>query len=73
MLDGVERGSEATVGGLVFGINGAVGLGSHLFTPTIIDDFGGFGSVYIFVGALTALAGVIVVFTPFPRYDRGEG
>lgn len=71
MLDGVERGSEATVGGLVFGINGVVGLGSHLFTPAIIDDFGGFNSVYIFVGALTALAGVIVVLTPFPRYYRG--
>ncbi len=69
MLDGVERGSEATIGGLVFGINGAVGLGSALLTAKIIESFGGYGSMYVYVGVLTAAAGIIVVFTRFPKYD----
>jgi uncharacterized membrane protein HdeD (DUF308 family) len=34
----------------------------------IIDNFGGYGSMYVYVGVLTAVAGVIVLFTPFPNY-----
>ncbi len=73
ILDSVVRGTEATVAGLVFGINGAVGFASTLLVATIIEDFGGYGSMYIYVGALTAAAGVIVVLTPFPKYDAQGG
>ena len=68
ILDGVERGTEATVAGAVFGINGAVGFASTLLVAHIIDNFGGYGSMYIYVAVLTAVAGVIVLFTPFPNY-----
>ncbi len=70
ILDGVVRGTEATVAGLVFGINGAVGFGSSLLAATIIEDFGGYGTVFIYVGVLTAVSALIVVFTPFPKYER---
>jgi hypothetical protein len=69
ILDGVVRGTEATVAGLVFGVNGAVGFASTAIVAVIIENFGGYGSMYIYVGALTAAAGIIVLFTPFPKYD----
>ena len=69
ILDGAVRGTEATVAGLVFGINGAVGFASTALAATIIENFGGYGSVYIYVGALTVLAGIIVILTPFPKYE----
>ena len=68
ILDAAARGTEATVAGLVFGINGAVGFASTLLVAYIIDNLGGYGSMYIYVGILTAVAAVIVVFTPFPNY-----
>ena len=68
ILDGVVRGTEATVAGLVFGINGAVGFASTAAAAIIIEYYGGYGSVYIYVGALTAAAAIIVLFTPFPKY-----
>ena len=68
ILDAAERGTEATVAGLVFGINGAVGFASTLFVAYIIDNLGGYGSMYVYVGVLTAVAGVIVLLTPFPNY-----
>ena len=68
ILDAASRGTEATVAGLVFGINGAVGFASTLFVAYIIDNLGGYGSMYIYVGILTAIAGVIVLLTPFPNY-----
>ncbi len=69
ILDSVVRGTEATVAGLVFGINGAVGFASTAIAAVIIENFGGYGSVYVYVGILTAAAGVIVVLTPFPNYQ----
>ena len=68
ILDGAERGTEATVAGVVFGINGAIGFASTLFIAYIIDNLGGYGSMYIYVGVLTAVSAVIVLFTPFPNY-----
>lgn len=53
---------------MVFGINGAVGFGAHILTAAIIDNLGGYGAMYVFVGVLTALALVIVALTPFPNY-----
>ena len=68
ILDAAARGTEATVAGLVFGINGAVGFASTVFVAVIIENLGGYGSMYVYVGILTAVAGVIVLFTPFPNY-----
>ena len=68
ILDSVVRGNEGTVAGLVFGINGAVGFGAHILTAAIIDNLGGYGAMYVFVGVLTALALVIVALTPFPNF-----
>ena len=68
ILDAAERGTEATVAGLVFGINGAVGFASTVFIAFIIDNLGGYGSMFVYVGILTAVAGGIVLFTPFPNY-----
>ena len=72
ILDVAERGTEATVAGLVFGINGAVGFASTLFVAYIIENLGGYGSMFIYVGVLTAVAAVLVLLTPFPNY-RTEG
>lgn len=68
ILDAAERGTEATVAGLVFGINGAAGFASTVLVAFIIESLGGYGSMYIYVGILTAVAGVIVLLTPFPNY-----
>ena len=69
ILDGVVRGTEATVAGLVFGINGAVGFASTAAAALIIEHLGGYGSVYAYVGILTAISAVIILLTPFPKYD----
>ena len=68
ILDAADRGTEATVAGLVFGINGVAGFASNVFVAFIIESLGGYGSMYVYVGILTAVAGVIVMFTPFPNY-----
>ncbi len=68
ILDAADRGTEATVAGLVFGINGVAGFASNVFVAFIIESLGGYGSMYVYVGILTAVAGVIVLFTPFPNY-----
>ena len=68
ILDSVPRGNEGTVAGWVFGINGAVGFGSHLLAGAIIGENGNYGAMYVYVGVITAVAGIIVLFTPFPNY-----
>ena len=73
ILDAASRGTEATVAGLVFGINGAVGFASTVLVAFIIDNLGGYGSMFVYVGILTAVAGVIVLFTPFPNYRVEPG
>jgi hypothetical protein len=40
---------------------------------TIIENFGGYGSMYIYVGALTVISGIIVILTPFPKYEPQMG
>ena len=68
ILDGVERGTEATVAGLVFGINGAVGFASSQLVGYLIATFGGYGPMFVFTGVVTGLAAIIVLVTPFPNY-----
>jgi MFS family permease len=68
LLDVVEKGTEATASGLIFGINGLLGFGSPFLAAFIINRLGGYGSIFYYVGALTVVAAVIIVFIPFPNY-----
>lgn len=68
LLDVVQKGTEATASGLIFGINGLLGFGSPFIAAFIIDDYGGYGSIFYYVGALTVVSAVIIAFIPFPNY-----
>ena len=68
VLDVVARGTEATALGLIFGINGLLGFGSPFLAAFIIDDLGGYGSIFYYVGILTFVSAVIVAIIPFPDY-----
>ena len=68
LLDVVAKGTEATASGLIFGINGVLGFGSPFIAAYIIENLGGYGSIFYYVGALTVFAAVIIAFIPFPNY-----
>ena len=68
LLDVVDRGTEATASGLIFGINGLLGFGSPFIAAYIINNLGGYESIFYYVGALTVLSAVIIVFIPFPDH-----
>ncbi|PKB70655.1 MAG: hypothetical protein BZY87_08980 [SAR202 cluster bacterium Io17-Chloro-G6] len=68
VLDVVGKGTEATASGLIFGINGVLGFGSPFLAAFIIDDLGGYGSIFYYTGILTLVAAVTVLFIPFPNY-----
>ena len=72
LLDVVRKGTEATASGLIFGINGLLGFGSPFLAAWIIDDFGGYGSIFYYVGALTLVSAVIIAFIPFPDYRAAK-
>ena len=64
VLDVVGQGKEAKAIGLVFGINGLIGMGSPFLASLIIDHLGGYGAIYYYAGILTALAAVLVMLNP---------
>ena len=64
MLDIVDRGTEATAMGLLFGINGVVGGLSPFVGYLIIDNLGGYGSIYYYAAILTGVAAFIVMAVP---------
>ena len=66
LLDVVPKGTEATASGLIFGINGMLGFGSPFLAAFIIEDLGGYGSIFYYVAALTLVSAVIISFIPFP-------
>ena len=68
VLDMVPKGTEATASGLIFGINGVLGFGSPFLAAYIIEDLGGYGSIFYYTGILTIVAAVTIVFIPFPSY-----
>ena len=68
VLDLVNKGTEATASGLIFGINGMLGFGSPFLAAFIIDDLGGYGSIFYYVGALTIVAAVTIALIPFPNH-----
>ena len=64
VLDYVGQGTEATAIGLLFGINGVIGIGSPFLASTIIEHLGGYGTVFYYAGILTLITAVIVVVIP---------
>ena len=68
VLDVVGKGTEATASGLIFGINGVLGFGSPFLAAFIIQDLGGYGSIFYYTGILTMIAAVTIVFIPFPNH-----
>ncbi|MFQ6029267.1 MAG: MFS transporter, partial [Dehalococcoidia bacterium] len=67
VLDYVGQGTEATAIGLLFGINGVIGIGSPFVALTIIDYLGGYGSIYYYSGILTAASALIIMLLPLRR------
>jgi len=68
LLDVTDKGTEATASGLIFGINGLLGFGSPFLAAVIINQLGGYGSIFYYVGILTVASAVIIAFIPFPNY-----
>lgn len=64
VLDYVGEGTEATAIGLLFGINGVIGIGSPFLASAIIDYFGNYGAVFYYAGILTLITAIIVVALP---------
>ena len=64
VLDLVGRGTEATAIGLLFGINGVIGIGSPFVASTIIDHLGGYGSIFYYSGILTAASALLILVIP---------
>ena len=67
VLDEVGEGTEATSVGLIFGLNGILGAVSPFLGYVVIENFGGYGSVYYYAGVLTAVAAVLVMLAPTKR------
>lgn len=73
VLDYVGRGAEATAIGLLFGINGVIGIGSPFLASAIIDYFATYGAVFYYAGILTLLTAVIIIAIPLRKPDaNGE-
>ena len=70
VLDVVDRGTEATASGLIFGFNGILGFGSPFLATVIINEMGGYGAVFYYVGIMTVVALAIVLLTPFPDHRQ---
>ena len=64
LLDVVGRGTEASVIGMVFGLEGVVGGVALLAVPILIDHFGGYGSIFYYAGVLTAVSAAVVMVLP---------
>ena len=67
VLDYVGEGAEATAIGLLFGINGVIGIGSPFIASVIIARLGGYGAVFYYAGILTLLTALIVLAIPLRR------
>ena len=72
VLDVVGKGTEATAIGLIFGVNGVIGGASPFLATIIIDNMGGFGSIFYYSGILTALASVTIIFIPLRRRELAK-
>ena len=64
VLDYVGQGTEATAIGLLFGINGVIGIGSPFLASAIIEHWNSYGAVFYYAGILTLVTAFIVVAIP---------
>ena len=64
VLDYVGEGAEATAIGLLFGINGVIGIGAPFLASAVISNLGGYGAVFYYAGGLTLVTAVIVALIP---------
>lgn len=64
VLDVVGQGTEATAIGLLFGINGVIGISSPFVASAIIDNLGGYGTIYYYAAIVTAVSAVIILTVP---------
>ena len=67
LLDRVGEGAEATAIGLMFGINGVIGIGSPFLASAIIQSTGSYGAVYYYAGVLTLITAAIIAVIPLRR------
>ena len=67
VLDYAGQGREATAIGLLFGINGVIGIGSPFLASAIIDYTGSYGAVYYYAGVLTLITAAIIAVMPLRR------
>ncbi len=67
VLDIVGRGTEARAIGLLFGLSGLLGIATPFIIPVIIDNYGGYGSIFYYVGILTAATALVVAILPLKR------
>lgn len=67
VLDYAGQGREATAIGLLFGINGVIGIGSPFLASAIIEYTGGYGAVYYYAGILTLITAAIIAVMPLRR------
>ncbi len=74
VLDYVGQGTEATAIGLLFGINGVIGIGSPFLASAIIEHWGSYGTVYYYAGILTMITAFIILVIPLrnPNADQAE-
>ena len=71
VLDYVGQGTEATAIGLLFGINGVIGIGSPFLAAAIIE-WGSYGTVYYYAGILTLITAVIILVIPLRNPSAPE-
>ena len=72
VLDYMGEGAEATGIGLLFGINGVIGIGSPFLASAIIEHTGNYGAVYYYAGVLTLITAAIIAVIPLRRPGSGE-
>ncbi len=68
VLDVTGKGTEATATGLIFGVNGVLGFASPFLATVIINELGGYGSIFYYVGIITVAALAVVLVVPFPDH-----
>ena len=70
VLDVAEKGTEATASGLIFGFNGVLGFASPFLATLIIENLGGYGSIFYYAAIMTVAALALVLVVPFPDYRQ---
>lgn len=67
VLDVVGRGTEAKAIGLLFGLSGLLGIATPFIASAIIDNYGGYGSIFYYAGILTGFTALMVAILPLKR------